>query len=68
LEVGVCAIFVFVIVNDFDVCVIARDSDSGIQKIQVRLRDDSEMFVILVIHVVLDVVMDCGVKVFVMFV
>ena len=67
LKVGVCVGLVFVVVNDSDVCMIVRDSDSSIKKIQVGLRDDSELFVILVIHVVLDVCMDCGVEVFVLF-
>ena len=62
LFVGVNAGSIFVVVDDFDVCVIIGDDDDGVEEVSVWLWDDDELFVSLVVDAILDVVVDCGVE------
>ena len=56
------AVFVLVVVDDADVGVGVGDDDGGVEEVQVVLWDDNEFFMVLVVDIILDVVVDSGVE------
>ena len=62
LFMGVNAVFVLVVVDDADVGVGVGDDDGGVEEVQIGLWDDNEFSMVLVVDIILDVVVDCGVE------
>ena len=62
LFMGVNAVFVLVVVDDADVGVGFGDDDGGVEEVQIGLWDDNEFSMVLVVDIILDVVVDCGVE------
>lgn len=56
------AVFVLVVVDDADVGVGVGDDDGGVEEVQIGLWDDNEFFMVLVVDIILDVVVDSGVE------